>query len=76
MNRHVRTQVEFRMRVERVGEGRGGRKRKECEGQKRRRLQRERGGWRRGDWRGEGEDKEEANRDCRVSVIQRGGVYN
>lgn len=38
--------------------------------------ERERGGWRRGDWRGEGEDKEEANRDCRVSVIQRGGVYN
>lgn len=27
MNRHVRAQVEFKIRVKRVGEGRGGRKR-------------------------------------------------
>lgn len=34
MKRHVRTQVELRMRVERVGEARGGRKRKGYEGRK------------------------------------------
>lgn len=40
MNRHVRTQVEFRMREERAGEGSSGRKRKGYEGQKRSRTQR------------------------------------
>lgn len=50
---------------------------KDCEGQRRRRTRR--GGWRRGVLKGDGEDKdskEEANGDCRVNVIQRGGVYN
>lgn len=44
MNRHERTQVEFRMRVKRVGEGRGERKKEDMkdrteEGRKESRLE-------------------------------------
>lgn len=44
MNRQARTQVEFRMRLERVREGTGGRKEKDTKDRRERSTQREEAG--------------------------------